>query len=122
MEPKPKAPAARPAPKPTSKPALAPKATVAPAEPVKVAGVYLPGDRYAAMKATKSAAAEAPAAKVTKKSGGGAKAKKAEAKKSAANATKKKAKKKKQSNPLSLPVFLALCYLGYTFVSDEEED
>ena len=120
MEPKPKAPAVRPAPKPTSKPALAPKATVAPAEPVKVAGVYLPGDRYAAMKATKSAAAEAPAAKGTKKSGG-AKAK-AEAKKSAANATKKKAKKKKQSNPLSLPVFLALCYLGYTFVSDEEED
>jgi hypothetical protein len=50
--------------------------------------------------------------------------KKAEAKKTSKKSAKKttsKSKKKKESSPLSLPVFLALCYLGYAFVTEEEK-
>ena len=52
--------------------------------------------------------------------------KRAEAKKTskkpAKKTTSKKSKKKKESSPLSFPVFLALCYLGYAFITEEEEE
>lgn len=101
----------RPNPAPTRKPADMPRVRVA-VEPVKVAGVYLPGNP----KKAPAPAAEPAKAKPGKK----AEAKKT-SKKSAKKTTSKTSKKKKESSPLSLPVFLALCYLGYAFVTEEEK-
>ena len=100
----------RPNPAPTRKPADAPRVRVA-VEPVKVAGVYLPGN---------AKKAPAPAAEPSKP-GKRAEAKKT-SKKPAKKTTSKKSKKKKESSPLSFPVFLALCYLGYAFITEEEEE
>ena len=92
------------------------------AEPVKVAGVNLPGNRYAARKTVAPAAPEEAATKYAGKKAAKASAPAKEKKQKQAAKKNKARKKKSQSNPLSLPVFLALCYLGYTFVTEDDYD
>ena len=89
---------------------------------VKVAGVNLPGNRYAARKTVAPAAPEEAATKYAGKKAAKASAPAKEKKQKQAAKKNKARKKKSQSNPLSLPVFLALCYLGYTFVTEDDYD
>ena len=120
VSPKPKAPVERAPPPPTTRPADRVRVVVE-AEPVKVAGVNLPGNRYAAREAVAPAAPEKAAIKnAGKKAAKGSAPAKQKKQKQAAKKNKAR-KKKSQSNPLSLPVFLALCYLGYTFVTEEDD-